>query len=602
MKHKLLKEYFGYNEFRDGQEEIVDSILAGRDTFGIMPTGAGKSICFQLPALMLDGITLVISPLISLMIDQVQNLGQNGIRGAYLNSTLTYRQYRRALYNASCGMYKIIYVAPERLETEEFAAFAHSANISMITIDEAHCVSQWGHDFRPSYLNIRTFIDSLPYRPIISAFTATATERVREDVIRILGLRQPTVVTTGFDRKNLFFSVRTPKDKKRELLELVKSEGDRSGIIYCSTRSTVEDVCELLNDNGYPATRYHAGLDDAERKQNQEDFIYEHKPIMVATNAFGMGIDKSNVSYVIHYNMPKNMESYYQEAGRAGRDGSEARCTLLFSNKDIVTNKFLIEHSENSALDLETQDMIRRQDTERLNAMIFYCTTAMCLRSYILRYFGENPPDKCGKCSNCTDNVNAVNVVKEARIVADCVSEMGSRFGKSTVTDVLRGADNERTARHTELVSFGRLKGMTAGRIRDIVTLMEYNGYLATVKSGEFPILTTTDKTADLFLNDTELLIKDTPKKKSARALPTLPENEVDERLFEKLKEVRRQLAKMQGVPSFVIFSDATLTAMCRYMPTNKEELLTVSGVGNVKAEKYGRKFLAAINEFRNNR
>ncbi|MEE1196536.1 MAG: RecQ family ATP-dependent DNA helicase [Lachnospiraceae bacterium] len=401
-KYELLKEYFGYDTYRVGQEFLIDNILKGRDVLGIMPTGAGKSICYQIPALMLPGITLVISPLISLMKDQVESLNQAGIHAAYLNSSLTHGQYLKALSFAREGRYKIIYVAPERLATTEFLAFAMNAEISMISVDEAHCVSQWGQDFRPSYLRMVDFIDQLPVRPVISAFTATATAEVRDDIIRILKLEDPALTTTGFDRKNLFFQTERPKNKFQALLHYVEQFRGQSGVIYCLTRKTVEEVCEKLVRAGYPATRYHAGLSDAERQRNQEEFIYDTKPVMVATNAFGMGIDKSNVRYVIHYNMPKNMEGYYQEAGRAGRDGEPARCILLYGPKDVSVNRYFINHNNrNDELTEEEQALVRERDEERLKQMTNYSLTKNCLRTFILNYFGEEGPQHCGACSNC---------------------------------------------------------------------------------------------------------------------------------------------------------------------------------------------------------
>ena len=402
-KYSVLKQVFGYDSFRPGQEELVDSLLSGRDAMGVMPTGAGKSICFQVPGILLPGITLVVSPLISLMRDQVNALVQAGVRGAFLNSSLTPGQYRKALYNARQGIYKIIYVAPERLLTRDFLDFTQSVTISMVCVDEAHCVSQWGQDFRPGYLKISQFLESLPKRPVVGAFTATATRQVREDILQLVGLQNPKIVITGFNRKNLYFGVRKPRDKFRELLQILREEGDKSGIVYCSTRKLVEEVCEKLRDAGYPAARYHAGLSDEERGQSQEDFLYDRKTVMVATNAFGMGIDKSNVSYVIHYNMPKDLESYYQEAGRAGRDGSPARCILLYSGADVRLNRFMIEkEKDNEELDEETAKQVREKELERLKLMTFYATSRRCLRQYQLRYFGETSvPGYCGNCSVC---------------------------------------------------------------------------------------------------------------------------------------------------------------------------------------------------------
>lgn len=399
---KALKQVFGYDSFRPGQATLAESLLQGRDALGVMPTGAGKSICFQIPGILLPGITLVVSPLISLMRDQVNALVQAGVRGAYLNSSLTPRQYQKALYNARQGVYKIIYVAPERLLTPDFLDFALHTEISLLCVDEAHCVSQWGQDFRPSYLKIRQFIETLPHRPVVGAFTATATQQVRQDILRLLNLQHPRIVVTGFNRENLYFGVRRPRDKFSELLHILREEKGKSGIIYCATRKTVEQVCQNLQEAGFPAARYHAGLPDEERQQSQEDFLYDRKPIMVATNAFGMGIDKSNVSFVVHYHMPKDLESYYQEAGRAGRDGSPARCILLYSGADVRLNQFMIEkEQENEELDAETARQVRGNELERLKQMTFYATNHRCLRRFLLRYFGENPPDHCGNCSVC---------------------------------------------------------------------------------------------------------------------------------------------------------------------------------------------------------
>ena len=400
---QILQDYFGYSSFRPGQKELVGGLLAGRDVLGILPTGAGKSICYQVPALAQDGVTLVISPLISLMKDQVASLIQSGVKAAYLNSSLTPGQLRLAQDRAAQGWYKIIYVAPERLLTEGFARVTRSIPISLVAVDEAHCVSQWGQDFRPGYLKIRDFLESLPVRPPVGAFTATATSTVRRDIISLLGLRDPVVTCTGFDRPNLFFEVLKPRDKKMALLSLLRREDPKSVIVYCATRKTVEEVCEMLNHAGFHAVQYHAGLTLEERRANQDDFLYDRIPVMVATNAFGMGIDKSDVSMVVHYNMPKNMESYYQEAGRAGRDGSPAKCVLLYSGQDVITNRFLIEHGadENEALSEEDRRRVRGLEEERLKKMTFYCFAKGCLRAYILKYFGQPAMHRCENCGNC---------------------------------------------------------------------------------------------------------------------------------------------------------------------------------------------------------
>lgn len=441
-KHEILKKYFGYDSFRESQETLIDSILAGRDTLGIMPTGAGKSLCYQIPALMMEGISLVVSPLISLMKDQVGSLNQAGIHAAYLNSSLTAAQYYKALSLAREGRYPIIYVAPERLVTDAFLDFALHVKIAMVAVDEAHCVSQWGQDFRPSYLKIMDFIDRLPNRPIISAFTATATQEVREDIIDILQLREPLVVTTGFNRGNLYFGVMAPKDRYQAVknyLELHKSE---SGILYCLTRKTVEEVCSRLIQDGFSVTRYHAGLGDEERRRNQDDFIYDRVPIIVATNAFGMGIDKSNVRFVLHFGMPKNLEAYYQEAGRAGRDGEPAECILYYSGQDVITNQFFIDHnSDNQELDELTRAIVQERDRERLKKMTFYCFTNDCLRDYILRYFGEYGAGYCGNCSNCLTQFETVDVTESARALAGCVKASRQRYGTTVIVDTVHGAN-----------------------------------------------------------------------------------------------------------------------------------------------------------------
>ncbi|WP_289292384.1 RecQ family ATP-dependent DNA helicase, partial [Sporofaciens musculi] len=415
-KYEILRKYFGYDTFRNAQETLIDNILEGKDTLGIMPTGAGKSLCYQIPALLMDGITLVISPLISLMKDQVGSLNQAGIHAAFLNSSLTVNQYYKALSFAKQGRYPIIYVAPERLVTDEFLDFALNSNIVMVAVDEAHCVSQWGQDFRPSYLKIVEFIQRLPKRPIVSAFTATATKEVRDDIIDILELQSPMVITTGFDRNNLYFGVMTVKDRYSAIRNYLEMHNSDSGIIYCLTRKQVEEVCERLMKDGFLATRYHAGLSDEERRRNQDDFIYDRIPIIVSTSAFGMGIDKSNVRFVLHYGMPKNIESYYQEAGRAGRDGEPAECILYYSSRDVITNQLFIDNNQdNIELDAVTRAMVKERDKERLKKMTFYCFTNECLRDYILKYFGEYGSNYCGNCSNCMTQFEQVDVTEIAR-------------------------------------------------------------------------------------------------------------------------------------------------------------------------------------------
>ncbi len=605
MKYEILKRYFGYDSFREGQEKLVNSILDGRDTLGIMPTGAGKSLCFQVPALCMQGITLVISPLISLMKDQVSSLVQAGVRAAYLNSSLTWGQYLKALRNAEQGVYKIIYVAPERLETKEFLSFAKRADIPMVTVDEAHCVSQWGHDFRPGYLKIREFIDELPKRPVISAFTATATGEVRSDIVNILRLKEPTVVITGFDRKNLFFGVERPKNKNAELVRLVEERRDKSGIVYCATRKNVESVYELLLDKGFAAAKYHAGMADGERSASQEDFLFDRSRVMVATNAFGMGIDKSNVSYVIHYNMPKNLENYYQEAGRAGRDGSAAECILLYSRSDIMLNKFLIENSGNDSEDAAVQAAVKKQDMKRLYKMQDYCETTGCLRRFILGYFGERTGKDCGNCSNCKKTFKEIDITEYALKILSCIKETGQRFGAKTICDILKGNSKNKNIEKYDLQglrTYSSLGELSERKIREIMTLLENSGCIGR-RGDEYPTLAVTKDGERLFYENRHIKMKvdadaEGGKRQKRSVVPDAAE---DAALFELLRKKRAELAAKQGVPAFVIFSDATLRQMCAAMPSTKDELMGVSGVGYVKMEKYGREFLRIIREYKKN-
>ena len=598
-KFEVLERYFGYRSFRRGQEDVVDSLLSGRDALAIMPTGAGKSLCYQVPALMLNGVTLVVSPLISLMKDQVNALTAQGVKAAYLNSSLSDAQFNKALANMANGMYKIVYVAPERLKSSRFIRAAKSLRIPLIAVDEAHCVSQWGQDFRPSYLNIAEFIAELPERPTIGAFTATATAEVKQDIVRILGLRDPIEVTTGFDRPNLFFSVLRPSSKPQTLEKLVRERSGKTGIIYCSTRKRVEEVCSSLCAKGYSATRYHAGLSDEERRKNQDDFVYDRKQIMVATNAFGMGIDKSDVRYVIHYNMPKNLESYYQEAGRAGRDGEDSDCILMFGQQDIETARFFIENTEpNPELSDEQNDAFKKKEEERLSFMIAYCKTKGCLRAYMLRYFGDTADDRCEKCSNCLTSFKTVDVTVDAQKILSCIIRTGQRFGAQTICDVLRGKESQwaKSFRLTEQSTFALLKGIRQKKIKSLIEELEAQGYIVYVGVGK-PILKVTDAgwlvlKGKAQVQAREALTVKTSMNKSA-------DTTLNSELFEALQVVRLMIAKKRGVPAYVIFSDAALRDMCAKMPINATEFLKVSGAGETKLKLYGKQFMNVIREHR---
>lgn len=617
QKHEVLKKYFGYDEFRAGQEELIDAVLEGRDVLGIMPTGAGKSLCYQVPAMLLPGITLVISPLISLMMDQVKALNQAGIHAAYINSALTEGQISKALHNAREGRYKIIYVAPERLETDSFLSFAAQTEISMLTVDEAHCISQWGQDFRPSYLNIVRFIEQLPKRPIVSAFTATATLAVKEDIAYILGLEDPKTLVTGFDRENLYFEVRQPKNKDAELFDYVAGHSGDSGIIYCATRKNVDNVCTYLEEMGIDATRYHAGLSADERKRNQEDFIYDVKPVMVATNAFGMGIDKSNVRYVIHYNMPQSLENYYQEAGRAGRDGKRSECILLYGPQDVITNQFFIDHNhENDTMDPDTRQTVQERDRERLRRMTFYCFTNECLRDYILRYFGEYGSNYCGNCSNCLSQFEEVDVTQDAAALIGCVESSRQRYGTNVIVDTVHGANTAkiRNYRMNENPYYAKLSKVPTYKLRQIMNYLMLNEYLA-VTNDEYAIVKLTARSKEVLHEGGSVIMKmakenerpengskGTAKEKKRRKelLDGTEFTQADEELFRRLRALRMEIAKEEKVPPYIVFSDKTLTHMCIIKPKTREEMLSVSGVGEFKYEKYGERFLSCVKEAEN--
>ncbi|MCI8345884.1 MAG: DNA helicase RecQ [Clostridia bacterium] len=592
--NEILKKYFGYDNFRTGQAEIINHILEKQDCLGIMPTGAGKSICYQIPAMIFDGITVVISPLISLMKDQVDSLNQVGIPATYINSSLTENEYLQTIQNIYHGMYKIIYVAPERFFSDTFIGMLNFLNVSMVAIDEAHCVSQWGHDFRPSYCEISKVISSLSKRPIIVSFTATATQVVKDDIIKLLDLKNPFILTTGFDRENLYFSVQTPESKKEFLLNFLEEHKNMAGIIYCSTRKTVDEVYERLLAYGYKVSKYHAGMSEKNRSFSQDDFVYDRTEIMVATNAFGMGIDKSNVRYVIHYNMPSDLESYYQEAGRSGRDGDKAECVLLFSRADIVTNKFLIEHSSENN---------HTNEYQKLNDIVDYCNTSKCLRSYILEYFGETPNfNNCKFCSNCDSEIEITDITTDSKKILSCIKRMNERFGAGLVADVLKGSKSAKVKSFgfDSLSTYGIMSEYSKDTIRDLISFLVAEGYIKSI-GDKYPILTLDIKANDVLFSNTQVVIKKKierilkPEKNSKYDFESLP---FDVKLFEILRELRMEVAVKNNVPPFIIFADVSLKQMSTYYPTDVDSMLKISGVGTFKLEKYGDVFIDAIRDY----
>lgn len=601
-KESILQRVFGYSAFRGGQEALIDAQLQGRDAFGIMPTGGGKSLCYQIPALLLEGVTLVISPLISLMRDQVMALKNAGVAAAYINSSLTPAQIRLVYRNIQSGMYKIIYVAPERLLTDGFLEAIQARKVSLVTVDEAHCISQWGQDFRPSYLKIVDFLNILTPRPVVSAFTATATETVRQDIAQILQLRDPLRVVTGFDRPNLRFEVQRPKQKLPALIDLVQQRRDKAGIVYCATRKAVEEVCENLQLNGIAATRYHAGLPDEERRDNQEDFLYDRKTVMVATNAFGMGIDKSNVSYVIHYNMPQSLESYYQEAGRAGRDGAEAECILLYAPGDVQTAKYLIQHPALSGeLSQEELEQKQRLDLERLDVMVNYCKTQECLRGYILDYFGQEHESFCGNCSNCSTETEERDITDQARMILSCVQRMSAKLGYSLgLTSVVRTLLGSRDKRLLQLGldklgSYGMLRKLGKDGLRAMAENLESQGYLETdpVHGG----VSLTQKAQGVLFEGKTVSMR-LPKAEASAPVSSPVGGGQDPNLLAMLKRLRWKIAMQESVPAYIIFSNATLEDMARKAPTTLEAFAKVNGVGSVKVKRFGEVFVDAIADY----
>lgn len=590
----LLKKYFGYENFRPGQIEIINHILNGEDCLGIMPTGAGKSICYQVPAMILPGVTIVISPLISLMKDQVDGLNEIGIPATYINSTLTDSEYSQTIENILYNVYKIIYVAPERLNSDTFINLLNKLDISMITIDEAHCVSQWGHDFRPSYREIANVILNLKKRPIVSAFTATATQIVKDDIINLLHLSRPFTLTTGFDRKNLNFSVEIPESKKDFIIDFLEKNSKDSGIIYCLTRKTVDNLYDGLLNLGYNVSKYHGGMSESARTKSQEDFTYDRAQIMIATNAFGMGIDKSNIRYVIHYNMPKDLESYYQEAGRAGRDGDNSKCILLFSRADIVTNKFLIEQT--------TSDSNHKIEYDKLNDIIDYCNTDKCLRKYILEYFDETPTfDNCNNCSNCLSEIETTDITTDSKKILSCITRMNQRFGSGLVTDVLKGSKSAKIKSFgfDKLSTYGIMSEYTKDTIKDLIYFLITEGYIKCV-GDKYPILVLDKSANDILFNNKQILIKRKIEKIIPKNIATNSKEELnyDNNLFEILRNLRKEIAEINGIPPFIVFTDVSLKEMSTYFPINVESMLEISGVGVNKLEKYGNIFIETINKY----
>ena len=578
----LLETHFGYSSFRTGQEQAIQSVLNGQNTICVMPTGGGKSICYQIPALVLPGTTLVISPLISLMKDQVDALIQVGISATFINSSLSFSEASERIREAKQGKYKLLYIAPERLESQDFIEDIREMDIPLVAVDEAHCISQWGHDFRPSYRHIQQMLNNLPQRPNVLALTATATPRVREDICRLLSIDERNTIITGFERENLSFAVIKGQDRQKYLFDYLRKNDKEAGIIYAATRKNVDQLYERLTKENINVARYHAGMGDVERNHEQERFLEDKATVMVATSAFGMGIDKSNIRYVVHYQMPKNMESYYQEAGRAGRDGLDSECVLLYSPQDVQVQRFLIDQSS---------DRTRMtQELDKLQQMVDYCHTEECLQEFILKYFGETETESCGRCGNCLDTRTSIDVTREAQMVMSCVIRMGQRFGKTITAQVLTGSKNQKVAEmgFNRLPTYGIMKEKSAKDVSDFIEFLISQELIA-IEQGQFPTLFVSPKGKEVLLGKQQVYRRETVQVKQVSK---------NDPLFEVLREVRKQIAESEKVPPFVIFSDATLKDMCVKLPITNEEFLQVSGVGELKLQKYGLRFIEAILTF----